>query len=231
MVTKPRFFDTNFYYHVYNCGVDKRLTFLNARDYERFMDTLAYYLYDQAIGYVDFHRLNPESQRFYRETHPTGPENKRVKISCHCLMPNHFHFLLKPVRKEGITLFLSDITNSHTRYFNIKNGRFGALFQGPFKSKAIDSEESLLQVSRYIHINPNFSSRTNPLGTLKVPEDYPYSSYGEWLNVEQASLVDKEEVRVWLERAGGIEGYREFVLSRLLKGSPSEGIEDLILEA
>jgi len=147
-------------------------------------------------------------------------------------MPNHFHFLLKPVREDSITRFVSDISNSYTRYFNIKNERIGNLFQGTFKSKEISSEESLLQVARYIDLNPVNSSKTNPDGTLK-PEDYPFSSYGNWITAPfldpKGLEIDYEEALGLVKLAGGANRYKEFVEAKLKKDARL-GIEDLVIE-
>lgn len=228
MATKPRNFNPELVYHTYNRGVEKRPTFKKVRDYQRFLGTALFYRYDQKLSYATFQRLGPKAQKFYRQTNPEGLSNQRVKILAYCLMPNHFHLLLKPIGSTGITKFIADVTNSYTKYFNIKNERTGYLFEGTFKAKEISSEPSLLQLSRYIHLNPLASSKTNPEGLFKV-EEYPYSSYLEWIGLREPYLVDKQEVAKWIEYSGGPEKYRKFVKAKIGK-DPALGIEDLILE-
>lgn len=230
MTSKPRNFDPNLYYHIYNCGVERRRIFLNKRDYQRFLDTIAYYLHDQLLSYADFQRLPLKARIYHFQTNPKGSETQRVKLLTYCLMPNHFHFLLKPTREDGITKFISDISNSYTKYFNIKNKRIGGLLQGTFKAKEITSEPSLLQVSRYIHLNPISSSQTNPKGSkIKSPEEYPYSSYRAWIGLLKSSFVDQKELSSWTEFAGGNKKYQDFVESKIGQ-NPALGIEDLTLE-
>lgn len=229
MATKPRFFDPDFYYHIYNCGVEKRSIFTSDRDHQRFLDVISFYLHDQRISYAQFQNLNEEAKQTYLDLNPKGLETLRVKLLAYCLMPNHFHFLLKPAREMGITQFISDISNSHTRYFNVKNDRIGSLLQGTFKSREISTEGSLLQVSRYIHLNPLMSSKTNPYGSLKKPEDYPYSSYGEWVDLDPSALIYRDEVSQWVRHMGGREKYKRFVESKIDQ-DPKRGIEDLVLE-
>ena len=221
MATKPRSFNPDFYYHVYNCGVEKRPTFLNQRDYQRFQDTVVYYLYDQKISFVQFQELNEKSRSLYHQLNPEGLESLeslRVKILAHCWMPNHFHFLVKPAKNGGLPRFISDITNSYTKYFNIKNKRLGNLFQGTFKAKEVTSEASLLQVSRYIHLNP------------ENPDTYPYSSYRDWLGTGSSKIADREEINRWLKIAGGSKAYQTFVNAKRTT-DPSLGIEELTLES
>lgn len=232
MVTAPRLFDSDLYYHIYNCGVEKRDIFLSERDYLRFMDTCAYYLRDQHISYTHFQELRLEAQQEYVNLNPKGEETLRVKIIAYCLMPNHFHFLLKPAKENGITQFLSDIANSHTRYFNTKNKRVGGLFQGTFKAKQVSSDGSCFQVSRYIHLNPAVSLRTNPYRILR-PEHYPYTSYPAWisssLNPKGYGFLDHQEVERWVALAGGKQAYIEFAESKIgLKADV--GTEDSIFD-
>lgn len=228
MATKPRSFNPDLYYHTYNCGVEKRIIFSNSRDYERFLGTIAYYTYDQKLSYAQLQDLPPFARQNYLLKYPPDETRKRVKILAYCPMPNHFHFLLKPTRPNGIIQFISDISNSHAKYFNIKNKRLGKLFQGAFKSKEIDNEASLLQLSRYIHINPSVSSKTK--GKFLKPEDYPYSSYREWLNPEKTYLVDKEELAFWLKTAGGPKEYQSFVEAKFKEEFPLEDPSGLELE-
>ena len=143
-------------------------------------------------------------------------------------MPNHFHFLIKPTKENSISLFLSEISNSYTKYFNIKNKRIGSLFQGTFKSKEAN-KESVLQLSRYIHLNPIFSSKANLNDSLKKPENYLFSSYREWIKLEKLKLVDKQELSEWLKIAGGIKNYQKFLESMVDK-NPKIGIERLTIE-
>ena len=223
MVTQPRFFDTILYYHIYNRGVEKRTIFKTERDYQRFLDILHFYLHKQKISFTTFERLKKEEKANYFKINPETPEKRRVHIICYCLMPNHFHLLLKGVRYDGITSFVSDISNSHTRYFNIKYERVGRLFQGTFKSKEIVGEESILQVSRYIHLNPVLSK------IVKKPENYSYSSYKSWIGKRNSSLVSQGLISSWLKNFGGAEKYKKFVESKIGE-DPKRGMENLALE-
>lgn len=229
MATRRRFFDPNYYYHIYNCGVEKRDIFLSNTDYIRFLDVISYYKFDQKLPFTQFQRLDKEGKFLYANFNPKGWESLRIRLISYCLMPNHFHFLLKPVKENGITQFISDISNSYTRYFNIKNERIGSLLQGTFKSKEISAEPSLLQVSRYIHLNPIVSTKTNPNNSLRKPENYPFSSYKEWIMPKGSNLVDQEEILIWIRPAGGREDYKKFVESEMEK-TIEAGIEDLVFE-
>jgi len=231
MASKPRNFDPQLIYHIYNSSVvEKRKIFLTDRDYQRFLNTIDYYLYNQSIPYAQFQRLPQRAKEHSIQSNPKGLQDRRVKLLAYCLMPNHFHLLVKPKNPVDTSRFISDITNSYTRYFNLKNKRSGVLFRGTFKAKEITNDASLLQVSRYIHLNPLVSSKANPKGTLKKLRDYPYSSYLEWAGFKNPHLVEGEEVKSLLAQIENAKGYRSFVESKLKTGL-ALGIEDLILES
>ena len=225
MSSKPRNFTPRSYYHIYNHAVhEKTVIFPTTQDYQRFLNTIAYYIFSQPFSYEQHQRLS---------TPPANPKGlrKRAKILAYAIMPNHFHLLLKPTEENPseISRFVSDVTNSYTRHFNLKYKRSGVLFQGTFKAKEIIDEASLLQVSRYIHLNPLFSSRTNPKGLLVKPQNYEYTSYHEWAGFKNPHIVEADEIRFWTGRTGGTAGYRSFTEAKI-KSNPASGIEQLILE-
>jgi putative transposase len=163
-------FINNEIYHVFNRGSDKRNVFLQPRDYSRFTKTFYYY---QFIGpKPKFSTLNKKK---LDDLNP-DPNSKLVEIYSYCLMPNHFHFLVKQLKTNGISIFMSQLLNSYTKYFNTKRKRIGPLFQGAFKSTSIQTDEQLIHLSRYIHLNPAVS------GIVNNPKDYVWSSYKEYLH-------------------------------------------------
>lgn len=224
MATKKRSFDPNVCYHVYNCGVEKRKTFNDDHDYSRFLETVKYYLYEQTIPYSQFNKLVEESRSTYLKINPQGSQTKRVAVFSYCLMPNHFHLLVKQLKMSGIRDFLSDLTNSYTKYFNTRYERFGYLFQGNFKAKEITDEDSFLQVSRYIHLNPVKSTKVN---WQKEIESYPYSSYKNWLHPKDDTIIKWDELKTQLKLIP--KEYCNFVNSKRTNNS-SLTIGDLILE-
>ena len=118
-------------------------------------------------------------------------KNFVVEIIAYCLMPNHFHFLLKQSKENGMSVFVGNVSNSYTRYFNTKYKRTGPLLQGKFKAVRIESEEQLFHLSRYIHLNSFSSCLTKTLDELCK---YQYSSLPEYLSPEGENYCQKEIV-------------------------------------
>lgn len=159
------FINGNFY-HIFNRGVEKRVIFIDDKDCQRFIQTLYYY---------QFAGPKPKfstKKRFRINKFEKNP--KIVEIICFCLMPNHFHLLVRQLKDNGIQEFASKISNSYTKYFNTKYKRIGPLFQGEFKAVIVDSEEQLVHLSRYIHLNPYVAKIVEKL------EEYVFSSYQEF---------------------------------------------------
>lgn len=194
------------FYHVYNRGSEKRAIFLQPRDYKRFTKTLAYYQYlGPKQSFSKFSSINLKSFK---------PElnKKLVDIICYCLMPNHFHFLLKQLIDNGISIFISQVCNSYTKYFNTKYSRVGALLQGVFKAELIETDEQFLHVSRYIHLNPIVS------GLIKNLNNYPYSSYQEFIYQNQG-LCNTTEI---LNFFSSPEKYKDFIKDQVDYGTTLE---------
>ena len=201
------------FYHVFNRGVEKRTTFINRRDYNRLIETINYY-----------RTKNPPARFSYKDrpviVKNTTSNSPLVEIVCFCLMPNHFHILLKQIANGGITMFLSKLTNSYTKYFNIKYKRVGPLFQGSFKAVRIEDDEQLIHVSRYIHLNPLIDYLVSD---LKI---YPYSTYPEFLGLKNG-FCKKDII---LDNFKTPSDYEKFVLDQEDYGRSIKRIERMILE-
>ena len=189
---------TNHIYHIFNRGVNKADIFFSQRDYGRFLLAAKHYLTKNSK--FSYENLNIETN----DTGSLGSVPK-VEIIAYCLMPNHFHFLMKQKSDNGITSYMRRFINSYVHYVNIKNKRVGPLFQGRFKSVLIDSDEQLLHVSRYIHLNPLVSNLVSDLN------DYLWSSYHSYMNGKEDKLV---KYRTVLDMFKTKEDYKKFLLDQ-----------------
>lgn len=161
------------YYHVFNRGVEKRTIFTSSSEYYRFLATLDFYRFFPTPRKLSTHlRFNSDLPK------QSVDQKEIVKLLSFCLMPNHFHLLIQQLESGGTSEFIRRITDSYTRYFNVKHNRVGSLFQGKFKAKIVESDEYLLQLSKYIHRNPV----TLPMWNIKSLDQYTFSSYPGYLN-------------------------------------------------
>jgi len=186
-------------YHVLNRGVARAPIFSDKKSYERFILALNYYQYTNAPVKLSHYLSMP---LFQREDILKGLEKEGkclVEIVAFCLMPNHFHLLLKQLVDRGISLFMRKTGTSYGHYFNLRTDRIGPLVQGTFKAIRIVSEEQLLHMIRYIHINPYVGMVVKKDELLK----YPWSSLGDYLRKQKSGLISEKVINEYFETAKG----------------------------
>jgi len=201
------------YYHLYNRGVEKRSIFLNDRDYQRFLQTVFYYQFSD-LKFRFSRRDSPLNKNF--NNHP-----KSVEIICYCLMPNHFHLLVRQMKDGGIHKCMQRTLNSYTKYFNTKHNRVGPLLQGAFRAVPIETDLQLMHISRYIHLNPYVSHLAEDLKT------YPYSSYRGFIGMEDDFLFNKQPVIDFFKNT---RDYKEFVVGHGDFARELETMKHLLME-
>ncbi len=198
----------NGYYHLYNRGVEKRIIFKDQKDYSTFLHLLKNYLTQNP--------LSPFSKRTLYG---------RIELLAFCLMPNHFHLLVKQFDKNAMADFMRRLCTAYSMYFNHKYKRTGTLFESRYKASLIDQNELLLHLSRYLHQNP-----ANLLKRGRKLNDYWYSSYPHYLgSVEQDWLKTGEILSLLKEEFGKRITYQKFMEDNSMK-SPLLAYENYTLE-
>ncbi len=141
MSIRPFTFSFGEHYHCYNRGVDKRTIFEDQQDYIYFLKLLRHFNTTEVVGNL----------RLLKNKKQIDPP---VTILSYCLLPNHYHLVLRCNKdQEGFSKYMQRVGGGYTMYFNQKNKRSGALFQGVFKAKHIDSDQGLRQILAYVHHN------------------------------------------------------------------------------
>ena len=162
-------------YHIMLRGTNKQRIFHDEEDYATFLEGLSKYR-----------------------------ELCRFELYAYCLMPNHLHLLLREgLEDEPVDKIMRRLGVWYVFRYNIRYERSGPLFEGRYKSEAVDRDDYFMTVVRYIHRNPVKA------GLVASPALYPYSSYAAYLS-ESASLpvdtqkllalIPREEIAAWLER-------------------------------
>ncbi len=143
-------FDNDHIYHIYNRGVEKRDVFLNQKDYLRFVVNL--YEFNNSAPALNFGRnLYSQSIEVRLQSEKKG---QIIEILAFCLMPNHYHLMLRQLVDNGVTEFMRKLGTGYTNYFNLKYTRVGPLFQGKFKAVLLEREQHFQHLPHYIHLNP-----------------------------------------------------------------------------
>jgi putative transposase len=139
-------FEKERYYHITNRGLLKRKLFFNHKDYRRFLERLKYY-----------------KRKF------------DIDIALYCLMPNHYHLIMRPESGDDGLQFIKFLQMSYAKYFNIKYDRKGQTFEGRYRLELLDSQQYLVNTMKYIINNPIKA------GLVEKAEDWPYLSFRESL--------------------------------------------------
>ena len=183
----------NGYYHLYNRGAGKNPIFFNPQDYSVFLSYLKEYLSVPVPP-------TPEELMRMDYTYIRRNYHDNLDLLAFCLMPNHFHLLVKQKEARIIESFMRSLTTRYSVYVNSHYGMTGHLFQGVYRGVLVDREGYFLWLSRYIH--------RNPLELIKNGErlaDFEYSSYPVYLGMRKNEWVNTKEIM------GSIKNYKSFV--------------------
>jgi len=194
-------FHSGGYYHVFNRGANREEIFRTSENY--------FYLIELVERFV----VNG------------------IQMIVYCLMPNHFHFLLRQTADYSVSQFIQAVFNIYSKAFNKAHHRKGTVFEGSFRAIEIYDQNHLLHLCRYIHRNPLEAGLAADLN------DWPYSNYTEWANF---TLPRTSEVRGSVPAMSGLdffrehfsnaEEYRKFVADYHSPKKLENGFEELLLD-
>jgi putative transposase len=189
MARRPRLFAAAVLYHVIVRGNQRQKIFTSDSDYRAYIERLA--RYRKKYDYV---------------------------LHAYCLMPNHVHLLVES-SEHPLAKFMQGLQQSYSQYFNLKHRKTGHLFEGRYKAILCQKDEYLLQLIRYIHLNPVRA------GMVRSPERYRYSGDHAYLQGKATETIDPGTV---LSMLGGKQAYRKFVQDGLSEGHKEEyyAVED-----
>ncbi len=166
-------FVQGYYYHIYNRGCNKENIFFNKDNY--------YYL------------LKKMKSTF---------KDYGANLIAYCLMPNHYHFLVRQMTEKELSKWLRKIFGGYSQAVNKEQNRSGTLFEGRPKHIAIEKEEYLDHLMWYVHTNPVSAKLVNN------PDQWFFSNYLECIGKRNGIMFDKNFIR---ERYGSFSGYETFV--------------------
>lgn len=170
------------YYHIYARGASRHNIFLEASDYIYFLSLFQRYLsqeeFRSSIG-VPYVKLYDD-----------------IELLSYCLMPNHFHLLIYQIETHAMQRLMRGVMTAYSRYFNTKYERSGGLFESRYKASRISTDEYLMHITRYIHLNPHDW------------RDYPYSSLTAYTQENETDWLNETRIlELFLSRGT----YQEFV--------------------
>ena len=146
-------------FHIYNHAVDNCMLFYNEEDYDYFLS-----IFEKKLDKIP------------------------ASVFAYCLMPNHYHFLIRQESNKEIFKLFNYAYISYARYFNNRYNRKGHIFRSPLQHIKVNSKIYMIQLCKYIHMNPVYAD------LVEKPEDWIYSNYLEWIK-KRKSLLFEEDFR------------------------------------
>lgn len=131
-------------------------------------------------------------------------KNEGYIIDAYCLMTNHYHLLIR-TSDYPVSEWMQALQYYYARYFNKKHECDGHVFQGRYQARIINSAAYLMEVSRYIHLNPVRAA------IVKRPEDYRYSSYKAYIGMEENNIVQNKDVLSLFYGPDSVAQYQKYV--------------------
>ncbi|MDP8315649.1 MAG: transposase [Candidatus Celaenobacter antarcticus] len=180
---------------------------------EQYHEGIIVHFYNRVVPNELLFRENKDYTQFLK------PFKKSVKeipssVYAYCLMPNHFHFLLRQNSKIPLYKIFNKILSSYVQKYNIKYIRKGSIFGHPLQSKLVVDEEQLITLCKYIHLNPVKA------GLVEEPDDWEFSNYQEWIGVRSGELFDdfilKKSFVDVADYVKSINEYKQQVLEKTL---------------
>lgn len=206
-------------YHICNKSIAGFKIFNSNPELSRMKETVSYYLYQNHQS--KFSKRKKSGEENNKNAAFLSEKDKLANLVAYCIMPTHIHLILKQLKENGISIFMGNILNSYTRYFNIKHNRKGHLWESEFKNVLVETDEQLLHLTRYIHLNPTTAYLANK------PQDWPFSSYREFLfKVEEDNKICDFKDLFDINPVS----YRKFVEDLISYQRELEKIKHLLLE-
>lgn len=145
-------------FHIYNHAIDNFMLFYDEEDYDHFLNIFKNKL-----------------------------ERIPATIFAFCLMPNHYHFLIRQESEIQIYRLFNHAYISYAKYYNNRYNRKGHIFRSPLQHIYVSTKTYLIQLCKYIHLNPVYAN------LVDKPEDWQYSNYLEWINKRKSQFF-KENI-------------------------------------
>jgi putative transposase len=245
-------FTVGSFVHTYNRGNKKEQIFFSKTDYWRFLRCLRFFNDERditklAYDLTDLISLQKESLRKLEPRDPFdgrntfewrvewGEQQPLVEIVSYCLMPNHFHLLMREIIAGGISKFMRKLGVGYTMYRNEKNKEVGRIFQGQYKGKTINGETYLQYLDVYIQVFNALelfeggipAALNNFDETFQFALDYPFCSLGETYGIRNLNIINR---KCFEGAFNDLANYKEFCRDALITRSTREFLGKLTME-
>jgi len=173
-----------------------------------------YHVYNRGVNRMPIF-ANPDNYVYLLRKVKRLLEELPLTVLAYCLMPNHYHFVLRQDDETPVSTFVKRLFQTYTQAFNKQQGRKGPLFEGRFRHVLVDRDQYVLHLCRYVHLNPVTA------GLVADPAAWVYSNYLEWVEARQGTIVDRAFIRQFFptpeDYAGFVQAHVAPELARQLR--------------
>ncbi len=143
-----------------------------------------------------------------------------ARVYAWCLLPNHFHLLVRP-EDRPLSWVMRRVMTGHAVRFNLRHERKGHVFQNRYKSIVVEEEPYFLELVRYIHLN---AVRAGLVESLEELDRYPFAGHSVLVGAREApwQAVDEVLVRFGAQRGQAVAAYRRFIAAGWHQGRRSD---------
>lgn len=206
-------------YHIFNRAVSKQVIFHDLSDYSRFLFLILYFQAPVKILHIgravkEFREHIGQSSALTNVDEKEIVKQRTVELVAFCIMPNHFHLIVKELEEGGIATYMQRVLTAYSKYYNTKYEKSGHVFQGPYRAVHVEDDKQLLHLSAYVHRNPREISKW-----FKKEDQYQWSSYRDFIGENRWDDLLLSDIV--LGQFKDKQQYHEFV-----KTSPAKVFED-----
>lgn len=203
----------NSYYHIYNRGVEQRNIFMDKQDYSVFLSYLQTYLLPKNT--IELKNILSSYKTTYQEKDRILKQlrlnnySENIELICFALLPNHYHLLIRQA-KISLNKFMNSLGTRYAMYFNRKYKRKGVLFQDVYKAVLVESNDQLLHLSRYIHLNITKAVNISP---ERWKESIFPSSLPEFLGLRKTNWIKTKYILDHFSKYDPKNNYEDFMIN------------------
>jgi REP element-mobilizing transposase RayT len=177
----------------------------------------SYHFYNRGAHRISIFR-EPDNYVFVLRKMKRYRDEFNLTVIAYCLLPNHYHFLIRQDGDDRASLLPQRVFNSYSKAYNRRYDHSGTLFESNYKVKVVEDERQLLNLCRYIHGNPVLH------GIVEKPEDWLYSNYLEWIGERGGTLLDRDVVEFYFNTPST---YRAYLEEYLVEQATRDAWEDM----